>query len=687
MEPVQETPQPSLLRNRNFVLLWAAYGVSATGDHLSEMALLKTQDALSPDVDITPLMARITFVFFVPFFMLAPFTGALADMFSRRALMVTADMVRFGIMIGFAALLGFTHEWGSWGAFAPLLLLGAFAAVFAPARSALLPTIMPAEQLIRANALLSGLGIIATMAATVVGGYLAQHYAPAVAFRADAMTFVLSGVLLLCMRLPQAATDPDRVRGLGPVASDLREGLRYVRAHRHVIELMGVAALIWFCGAVVNSVIPAVVRDVYQGNYQDISTYRALLGLGFIIGAVCMTVLGPALRGEVAITWGLAGVTLGVATFASSVFLNLSPRAGATLGGAAVVIAGIFAVAVMASFDALLQRTVANRLRGRVFGIRELVSTGALLVSTGLLGVPHWERLDRWVSWILLGVAGLTLGASVLTLLVRLRRGLFPPAINFASHLNEFVAKFWWRFRRIGPARVPRTGPVIIASNHICGADPVFISAAVPYRLVSFLIAAEYVGWPVVRWGVRILDCIPVRRGSRDAGSTKQALRHLDTGKAVCIFIEGGIIPPGRPRRPKDGVATLALRTGAPVFPAYISGITYREGIVAGLLTRHHARLQFGAPIDLTEFRQMPRNRDTVRAATRKIYSAILALAPEEEPPVQVAEDERVSESDEAVSESQDALEPAASARHAERSEASPVQGHARVGDSSLRSE
>ena len=65
----------SLIGNRNFLLLWCAYGVSAIGDHLSEMALLKTQDALSPDVDITPLNARMAFVFFVPFFLLGSSAG------------------------------------------------------------------------------------------------------------------------------------------------------------------------------------------------------------------------------------------------------------------------------------------------------------------------------------------------------------------------------------------------------------------------------------------------------------------------------------------------------------------------------------------------------------------------------------------------------------------------------------
>jgi len=64
-----------LFTNVNFILFWCAYGVSATGDHLSEMALLKTQDALNPNVDITRLTAGMTFTFFLPFFCLHRLRG------------------------------------------------------------------------------------------------------------------------------------------------------------------------------------------------------------------------------------------------------------------------------------------------------------------------------------------------------------------------------------------------------------------------------------------------------------------------------------------------------------------------------------------------------------------------------------------------------------------------------------
>jgi 1-acyl-sn-glycerol-3-phosphate acyltransferase len=636
------TPHPptGLLRNRNFVLLWSAYGISALGDHLSEMALLKTQNALSPGVDVTTLTARITFMFFLPF-LLAPLTGALADRVSRRGLMVTADLVRGAAMITMAAMIAWTSPWGSWGPFAPLLVVGLFAAVFSPARSALLPTLIRPDQLVRANAMLSGLGIIATMAAAKVGGVLADRYDPVIAFRLDAGTFLASAVLLLLLWPPRVETPKRRNAEtpkfrLFPISAfphfGLLGGFHYARSHRHVMELLGVAALVWFCGPLVNSVIPAVVRDVYHGTYSAMSNYRAFLGLGFVLGAILMTLLGDALRGGIAITWGLFGISASIAIFASSVFLPLHPDKLAVIGAVGVILAGMFAVGVMASFSSLLQRTVSDRFRGRVFGVQDLCCTIAILTATGLLGVPGWTRVDRWVGFILVGVAVLMFAAGLVTLSIRLRRGVHGKSLTFAENLNEFLAKFWWRLKRVGPSTVPRIGPVLVTANHTCSADPLFLSAAASYRPISFLVAAEYSTWPVVKFFLRLVECIPVKRDNRDSGATKQAIRHLRDGKAVGIFIEGGIVRPGEVHRPKDGVAMLALRTGAPVIPAYISGVKYHKNVVLGLLIRHRARVRFGPPVDLTEFQLEDRNREVIRAATAKIYAAVKALAPTSEP-------------------------------------------------------
>src|SRR5438477_2178247 len=156
--------RPNLLfRNRNFVLLWAAYAISALGDHLSEMGLLDMQDALGKERgDTTRIGAILLFAFMLPFFILAPFMGWLADRLPRKWIMITADVVRAGLMFSlYGAMLWLlqsargssfeiplhhsrTHEplYSPWFYAMPLLLMGIFAAMFSPSRAAMLPTLV-----------------------------------------------------------------------------------------------------------------------------------------------------------------------------------------------------------------------------------------------------------------------------------------------------------------------------------------------------------------------------------------------------------------------------------------------------------------------------------------------------------------------------------------------------------------
>ncbi len=626
MQNANDSPKPlGLFQNRNFMLLWCAYGVSAIGDHLSEMAILKTQDALNPGVDITAISARITFFFFVPFLVISPIAGSLADRFSRRALMVLADLARAAIFFEFGALITLAGKWVSWGHYLPFTLVGIFAAMFSPARLALLPTLIVPQQLVRANGLIGGLGIISTMVAAGVGGILADKYPVSVPFRLDAATFAVSAILVLCMRPPKLETPLARETG---AIKEIANGFHYVLSHFRVRELLAVAALVWFCGPLILSVIPAVVRDVYGGTYTLISIYRALLGLGFIIGATFIISLGDALKSEIALTWGLFGIGIGMACFALSVSLPLDKSTLKGLGGVGVVLAGASGLSVMASLQTLLQRIVANRFRGRVFGVNDLICTASLLVATGFLGIPHWQRLDRWAGLIVGIVSIIAILAGIAVLAIRLHRGPHGWALNLGENLNEFIVKFWYRFQRIGRPTVPRTGPVIVTSNHVSAADPMLLCAGAPYRAISFMIAAEYARWPIVSFFVRALECIPVHRGTRETGATKHALRHIEQGRAVGIFIEGGIPDPGVIPRPKDGVAMMALRTGATVVPAYISGMTLHQSVLRGLFSRQHARVRWGRPVNLDEFRSADPSRETIRAATAKIYAAVLALAP-----------------------------------------------------------
>jgi len=590
----------NLFRNQGFLLLWAAYGVSAMGDHISEMAVLKSMDALNSD-QITRLQAMITFMFMLPFFVFGPISGLLADRLPRRGLMIFADVIRAVIMMFcFVYLLDQCRPLGTFGSFIPLMIVGIFAALFSPARSALLPTLIREEQLVRANAMISGLGVIATMIAVAIGGKLADKFDPVVSFHVDACTFILSAILLVFMRVPS----PKSIRRHPNVGFQaFKEGVRYTIQHRRVAQLIGIAVVVWLCGATVRSTIPALVRDVYGFHtYFQITLFQARLGGGMLLGAILLTILGNALRSEIAITWSLAGVGLSIGLIALSVFLPVSQFVAYHLGGLAVILAGVFATGVMASYNALLQRIVPDRLLGRIFGIRDLCTIAGLLLATGLIGIPPWQNIDRWVGWILVFVTLIVLSSAFMSLMIRMREGPFHKVVGFWWNVNEFYCKWWFRLKREGICTVPAEGPVIVVSNHTCSIDPLLLIASIPNRILGFLVAREYAHLPIGERFIRMIECIPVKRDHEDTAATRAALRHLKAGKALGIFIEGRIPKPGEVVEPKEGAVMLALHTNAIIVPAYISGTIYDDKVSKSFFRRHNARVRFGKPIDLRKY-------------------------------------------------------------------------------------
>ncbi len=624
----------SLLANRNFILLWAAYGVSALGDHLSEMGLLAIQHALDADkTDATRRQAIMLFVFMFPFFAIGPFCGWVADRLPRKWIMIGADVVRCVLMIELLPILLMLERWYSpeyrdgqavslTVAVLPLAFVGVFAAFFSPARSALLPTLIRPDQLIRANAAISGLGMIATIASAVVGGYLVEWYGARWNFRVDGLTFLVSAGLLLWIRPPRIErASVEKEGGLSAIA----EGFAYVCRHRRVAEVIAVSAVLWMAASVVRSIIPATVKEVFHGSYGDIGLYQGLLGLGLLIGAVILTLLGNTLRSELAMSWSLNLAGAWGLLLALAVWLGW----GRGVCGVALVMIGMFGAGIQVSVSALLQRMVPDYVRGRIFGVHDLASIAGLLLATGLLGIPNWPNIDRHIAWIMALTAAMLLTAGLWTTRMRLRRGRFGSAITFWRNANEFYCRLWPRVRRDGLCTIPVAGPVIVAANHDSSLDPFLLTATSPNRYVSFMIAREYSRIPLFRRLVALIECVPVNRTGMDVASIKAALRHLSEGRALGIFPQGGIRRPGEPLEIREGVGMLALRSGAVVIPAYISGTRYYDGVGRAFLSRHHAVVRYGPAVDLSAFAGREKDREAYHAASQKIAAAIFELAPE----------------------------------------------------------
>jgi len=187
-----------------------------------------------------------------------------------------------------------------------------------------------------------------------------------------------------------------------------------------------------------------------------------------------------------------------------------------------------------------------------------------------------------------------------------------------------------------GLENVPKSGPAILASNHLSYADWLFMPLSLPRR-VSFVAKAEYFTTPGIKgWFQKLFFSgagqIPIDRSGADAaeGALLSAKSVLDKGDLFGIYPEGTRSHDGRLYRGKTGVARLALETGVPVIPCAVVGtdVVAPPGKKFGSFTRPIVR--YGQPLDFSRYEGLENDRFILRSITDEIMYEIMRLSGQE---------------------------------------------------------
>lgn len=192
-----------------------------------------------------------------------------------------------------------------------------------------------------------------------------------------------------------------------------------------------------------------------------------------------------------------------------------------------------------------------------------------------------------------------------------------------------------FRVRIEGVHHVPRTGPVVLAPNHLSVLDGPALSAVTGthrWRATRNLIAAEVFGG-TLGWILDQARQIPIRRGSGDVGALDEAVAALREGSCVGIFPEGRVHDDPRQglQRIRSGLTRIALPTGAPVVPVGMWGtqeIWPRTGIVrAALWRRPTFAVVYGDPVVPHPGESPSAFRERYRAALQDAVARARAIA------------------------------------------------------------
>jgi DHA3 family tetracycline resistance protein-like MFS transporter len=379
------------LRRREFRLLWAGLCVSLLGDGVFLVALAWQVYALS---DAPTALSFVGIAMSVPTVVLLLVGGVVSDRFDRRRVMLCADAAR-GLALAALAALSLTGALALWEVVALVAVYGAGTAFFSPSADAIVPDLLPIEELGQANALDQLMKPLALrLAGPAVGGVLISLVGVGSAFALDAGTFAISIAALLCMRPLRRAP----AAGGGSVVRELAAGWAYVRRHTWLWATFASAAIAYllFMGPT-EVLLPWVVKHQLGGGAGELGAVFAAGGVGSVGCAVLMGQRGLPRRDItfMYVAWTVATLAVagyGLATagwqlMAASLLFNALETAGTIVWATAK------------------QRHVPAAMLGRVSSLDWLISIGLLPLSFALTG-PVSAALGARTTLVGAGVLG-----------------------------------------------------------------------------------------------------------------------------------------------------------------------------------------------------------------------------------------------------------------------------------------
>ena len=365
------------LRVPVFRMLWIAVLASNVG---TWMQTVGAQWLVVHQANAATWVSLVQTATMLPVLLFALPSGTLADTFDRRRLLLTVQVLLFltgtALTVLTAAdrmppglLLAFTF------------LLGAGQAVTLPTWQAVIPEIVPRDELPAASALGAVNTNLARSAGPAVAGLLVARIGPAAVFGLNALSFAIFAVALLLWRRPARPGTRHAER----FDQALRAGERYVRYSPVVRGLLLRVLLFVLPGSVIWGLLPLVARQELSMGADGYGVLLAALGVGAIVGALLMPRIRERLTADQLIV--LAGVVYGLAL----VVVALVPNRYVVT--AVLVAAGLAWMTQVSRMNASLQLFLPNWVRARAFGLYQVVFAGGQAAGAFL-----WGQVTTWTS-------------------------------------------------------------------------------------------------------------------------------------------------------------------------------------------------------------------------------------------------------------------------------------------------
>ncbi len=387
-----QAPFALLRRHRDLRLLLSAGLVSLSGDWVLGIGLAYSVYALTGS---TLASAATLLSSFVPQVVVGSVAGVFVDRWDRKRTMVVANLL---LAVGLLPLLLVSGADRIWVVYVVLAFESVVEVFFAPAEQALLPRVVPSDDLVAANGLNGQVQNLARLVGSAVGGIAAAAGGITTVALADGATFLVAAWLVSRIRTPgraevqegsDAAADADAgavVRGrFAALVDEWKVGLE-ATWHSPVIRALVVFTLITSAGeGIMGTLFAPYVREVLHsgaGIYGVIAGVQAIGGIlgGFLVAAV-------ATRWSPTLMLSVGAVVFGLVDLAIFLYPLLWVSPWPAVAG--MIVVGLPGAVAIAGLRTLFQRHTVDAQRGRVFALSSLASAVSVVIGSlaaGLLG-------------------------------------------------------------------------------------------------------------------------------------------------------------------------------------------------------------------------------------------------------------------------------------------------------------
>ncbi len=334
----------------------------------------------------------------LPLFLLAPWTGGIADRLNRRTILIVTQAVAMLLAFVLAFLIQ-TNLVQIWHIYLFSFILGIVNALDFPAQQAFIGDLSGMGQ-VRQAITLNIMGLqLARMLGPAIAGILLKLVGAAAAFWINGASFFVVILSLLAVRSHQAENKRPNGRG------QFRETLDFVRSQPRMIDLMIFATLVTFFGLSIMNILPSVADHVLKGDSQTYGLLLGSSGAGALISTLVLLPLSQAAK-------RIGLIVSGAAVWMSIFFLLLSQSTWLSLSMIAIFCVSLGAPLVMTTGLGVLQLMAPGDMRARIISIFTMLTFGMQPLASLVIG--YSAEFINTQSAILINAFCLLTGAALM---------------------------------------------------------------------------------------------------------------------------------------------------------------------------------------------------------------------------------------------------------------------------------